>query len=122
MQTTFDNWDHTSLRREEQVEDRFVSSFGMSSEQFRHELEAEFEQASPKERAEFERLVDEANAILPEMHASVERIGEHINLTTSTMGDLKAAFALLEARLGKIEDTLVTGSTAKPSLVGKGKE
>ena len=86
-------------------EERFVSSFGMSSEQFMRELEAEFEQATPKQRAEFEHIVDQASTVLPEMNAALDRIGGSLNEMQATIGSMHESMASLSARVSRIEQT-----------------
>ena len=105
MQTTSDDAN---------IERLFLSNFGVSSDQFRRELKAEFQKASPLEKAEFERLVDEANAVLPGMQVSIERMNENVAAMSSTIGEMKESIAALDARVSGIEDRLDRMTAGKP--------
>ncbi len=103
-------------------EDRFIRHFGMPSEQFRRELEEEFEQATPEEQAEFERLVDEANAVLHDMLATVDRMSESLAETSIAVCEMTRCLSSLDARVSRIEDNLTSPTAIKsfPSREGEG--
>lgn len=101
-------------RDDAKIEELFLQSFGVPSDQFRRELELKFEQASPEARAEFERLVDQANAVLPGMQASVERASANITAMSVTIGELTESMAVLDARVSGIEDHLCRITADKP--------
>lgn len=102
MQTPADGPD----RADERIERLFAAAFGMSSEQFRHKLQAEFDQASPEQQAEFEHLVGQANAALPGLHAAVDRIGETLTEMNAGMDEMQQSFTHLDARMVIIEKNL----------------
>lgn len=99
---------------EAKIEKRFVEMFGMPSEQFMRELEHELEQASPEERAEFDRLIDQTNAVLPGMNASLDRMAKNMKKMRSTMRDLRKSMSSMDDRLSRVEDTV----TAMFPMVG----
>ena len=70
------------------------------------ELIEEFENLSPEEQAEFERLVDQANAILPELHASLDRVERGIARCRSTVREISEQTAAMSERVSGIEVAL----------------
>ena len=98
----------------DRVEHLFVKEFGISSEAFQRHIEVEFAQASPGEQAEFERLVVEANAALPGMQASVERMSANMTAMSATIGEMTESMAVLDARVSSIEDHLGRTTADKP--------
>ena len=70
------------------------------------ELIEEFENLTPEEQAEFERLVDQANAILPELHASVDRIERRLVRCRSTVREISEHLAAMSERVSGIEESL----------------
>ncbi len=114
MQAKFNSPCDTSTSMDALVEDRFASTFGMSSEQFMRELEAEFEQNTPEERAEFERLVDQANAVMPGIHATLDRIGKTLAGMSVAVDQLKDGMTTLDARVTGIEGSFGCTFAAKP--------
>ena len=70
------------------------------------DLIEEFENLTPEEQAEFERLVDQANEILPELHASVDRIEHGILRCRSTIGAISEQMAEMSERVSGIEESL----------------
>jgi uncharacterized coiled-coil protein SlyX len=91
----------------EHVEHLFIKEFGVSSEEFERQLAAEFELASPEEQAELKRLVDEANAVLPKMDASLDRIGKHVASIETSLGEMHQHVASMAMRLDSVENKLV---------------
>ena len=115
MQAMSDGSFDSSFTADARVEEqRFVTSFGMSSEHFMRELKADFEQATPEQRAEFEHVVDQANAVLPEMNAALDRIGGSLNGMRATMETMQESMASLSARVVQIEQTFETDTAAQP--------
>jgi hypothetical protein len=107
------------LLEADRVEHLFVQEFAMSSEEFQRQLEVEFAQASPEEQAEFSRLVDEANAVLPGMLARVDRMSAHVDTLKTSVGEMRESFATLEERLSAFEDSLAD-CASKPLPVREG--
>lgn len=70
------------------------------------ELIEEFENLTPEEQAEFERLVKQANEILPELHASVDRIEQGIARCGSTIRETREQLAAMSERVFGIEVSL----------------
>ena len=96
------------------IEDRFITFFGLSSEAFERELEEEFEQATPEERAEFKSLVEQANAVLPEMNATLDRIGETMASMNVTIGEMRESMSSLDKRVSHTEGNVVAAFHVKP--------
>jgi hypothetical protein len=103
----------SALRRT--IEDPFITHFGMSSDQFRRELEADFERATPEERAEFEQIVEQANTVLPEMNATLDRMSDTAAKMSAMIGEVTACIASIDARVSRIEDGLLNKTTATHS-------
>lgn len=99
---------------EAEIENRFIDNFGMSSEVFMRELETEFEQATPEERAEFDSVVEQANVALPEMSATLNSIGNNIAGMNATTGQLRESMSSLCKRVSNIEDKVVVAFPIKP--------
>ena len=97
-----------------EIEDRFVSTFGMSSEEFKRDLEAELEQATPEQQAEFNQVIAQANHVLPKMNATLERIGEKMAEMSVARGEIKKTLSSLDARVSRIEVRFEDVFTAKP--------
>ena len=70
------------------------------------ELIEEFENLTSEDQAEFERLVDQANAILPELHASVDRIERRMVHCRSTVREIGEHLAAMSERVSGIEESL----------------
>ena len=70
------------------------------------ELIEEFENLTSEEQAEFERLVDQANEILPELQASLDRIGQDIVRSRSAVGEMCGHLAAMSERVSGIEEAL----------------
>ena len=70
------------------------------------DLIQEFENLTPEEHAEFERLVDQANEILPELHESLDRIGEGIARCNTTIREMMDQTAAMSERVSGIEKSL----------------
>ncbi len=70
------------------------------------DLIEEFENLTPEEQAEFERLVDQANEILPELHATVDRIEHGIAQCRSTVREISEHLAAMSERVSGIEESL----------------
>lgn len=70
------------------------------------ELIDEFENLTPEEQAEFERLVDQANEILPELQASVDRIGQDIARSRATVREISEDLTAMSERVSGIEESL----------------
>jgi archaellum component FlaC len=88
------------------LENLFQKNFGMSSEQFERELEIEFEQASPEERAEFGQLADLVNEAFPGMNESLERISNGLTDMNKSMSEMRKSMSSMSERVGRIEDNL----------------
>lgn len=96
------------------VEERlFIRHFGVGSEQFRRELEAELEEATPEQRAEFELLIDQANAVLPGIHAALDRADASLAETRATMHELRHGMAALDGRVADIENNISSSENAR---------
>lgn len=97
------------------VEERlFIRHFGVGSEQFRRELEVELEEATPEQRAEFEQLVDQANEVLPGMHATLDRVDKSVADLSGTMRELRHNMAMLDKRVAAIEVGLSPFENERP--------
>ena len=70
------------------------------------ELIDEFENLPPEEQAEFERLVDQANAILPELHASLDRIERGISRCRNSIREMRETMVSMSDRIFGIEESL----------------
>ena len=93
---------------EDKLEQLFVSKFGMSSEQFERELEIEFEQASPLERAELEQLVNQANDAIPQINASLEKIAGKLAGVGASMSELRESLSSMSKRIERIEESFAS--------------
>jgi predicted nucleic acid-binding Zn-ribbon protein len=91
---------------ERSIERLFVKEFGVSSNEFERQLAAEFALATPEEQAELERAIDEANAVLREMNASLDRIGKHVATMRIALDEMQNSVASMAVRLDGIEDKL----------------
>ena len=70
------------------------------------ELIEEFENLTPEEQAEFERLVDQANAILPELQEMVDHIEQGIARCRSAVREMSEQMAAMSERVSGIEVSL----------------
>lgn len=61
---------------------------------------------SPSEQTEFERLVEEANAVLPQMNAALDRIGVGIERCRSAVRELDRSMLFTGERVSRIEAAL----------------
>jgi methyl-accepting chemotaxis protein len=100
---------------ESTIEDQFIDHFGMSSEQFRRELEADFEKATPEERAEFQQLVEQANAVLPEISATLDSIDRSLIKMNAAVAEMTEGMTSLDARVSRIEDNLASARRQRPA-------
>ena len=70
------------------------------------ELIEEFENLTPEEQAEFERLVDQANEILPGLQVRVDRIEQGIAHCRSAVRETSEHLAEMSERVSGIEVSL----------------
>ena len=93
----------TGRDADNQIEHLFIRDFGISSEQFVREMVAEFDQATPHEKAEFERLADKANAVLSVMHATLDCMGETLTEMNGTIGKIRQRIIEIDQGISGIE-------------------
>lgn len=70
------------------------------------EVIQEFEDLSSEEQAEFERLVDQANAILPQLHASLDRIERGISRCRNSIRETSENMVAMSERICGLEGAL----------------
>ena len=70
------------------------------------ELIEEFENLSPEQQAAFEMLVDQANAIVPELRASLDRMEPGIARCRKSIREMSASTAAMSDRVSAIEESL----------------
>lgn len=66
----------------------------------------EWDRLTLEERTEFERAVERANEVLPELHATLDRIGEGISNCGAKVREMRARMVAMSERVSSIEETL----------------
>ncbi|NJS14019.1 MAG: hypothetical protein HC788_04645 [Sphingopyxis sp.] len=88
------------------MSERELTLAELENEEFRRQLQQELDRLSPKEQAEFEVLVGQANEALPVMRASFDRMEAKMNEMAASVSEIKASVLRVNARLDKIETNL----------------
>ena len=88
------------------MSERELTLADLEDEELQRQLQQEFDELSPKEQAEFEALVEQANEALPAMNASLDRIQGRMKYMTASSSEIKASMSRLNSRLDKIETSL----------------
>lgn len=88
------------------VAGQLADLLGVPSDELVRDFLEELGRLTPEERAEFDGLVEQTNEVLPDMHASLDRISTSISRCRSTIRELNAQLTTMSQRVARIESSL----------------
>jgi septal ring factor EnvC (AmiA/AmiB activator) len=81
----------------------------VSGDDLIREFVDEWEQLTPEQQAEFERVLDQANQALSATHATVNRIEQSMSRCRSTIRKMRESMSAMSDRVARIENALTDG-------------